>query len=731
MSNRFCLLKLMIVFLCGSCLFGLTSCSSSTGNTEMNITEEKEGVSKEKGGDQPAKSVVGDLISEEVEIIDTSGKDEYERSTDISSVYDPRMFWGLWILKGEKETSNTPSSGAKGVIELNRDKSVSKVEGLPYVIQFGPLRSNEFILSGFGKSISIKDYGYAELLYRLANTSSESREDESYADINNDNGRWCRAAFAVENGTMAFGLFDQFPKRDDMTPGSTVHVTETDYSFDWRGSELKLSLNGDSAVYVPLVYQENQNRITFDGAYNFHQEEEDGFIRLAITGDEVVAEKYFEPKDLVEIDYNADGSGFVITGSDQHQYTYDTYYYSGQTLTLLNEGNIEAFDCSNRNSGRNDSKFRFWPYAEDWVEIDNGDYDIQQMEDLFEIPINFILENRGYPTEIDANLDMEIDSCTVTDYFALKSSSLTYYVKAVNIYNHPVALRDCFICCAYVDGTSSDNKITINDLRIGDAGFLNVKNKYSLPCYRIDHDHIVFTKTRQENIFENDEFIGIDKNSQVLHDDNICRYVFMFKDGVLVSMECEVPSLLYYGLEDNLEFSELENISPSEAAKAMSTRKELVQKLSEAFNEAGINADVNTETGVISLDSEILYDSAKYELKDEGKEYIDGITTALLNTIIDENVKESLDKIEIIGHTDTNGTYAYNLLLSQQRADSVKEYILENAESKLEAGDFESFKFILSAVGKSFNDPVFGEDGLVDMDASRRVEIKFYIKMSK
>ena len=38
---------------------------------------------------------------------------------------------------------------------------------------------------------------------------------------------------------------------------------------------------------------------------------------------------------------------------------------------------------------------------------------------------------------------------------------------------------------------------------------------------------------------------------------------------------------------------------------------------------------------------------------------------------------------------------------------------------------------ILTAKGRSYSDPIYGEDGKIDMDASRRVEFKFRLKDSE
>ena len=106
------------------------------------------------------------------------------------------------------------------------------------------------------------------------------------------------------------------------------------------------------------------------------------------------------------------------------------------------------------------------------------------------------------------------------------------------------------------------------------------------------------------------------------------------------------------------------------------------------------------------------------------------MTEALVKTVTDEKVRNNIESIEIIGHTDQRGTYEYNLELSEKRADAVMKYILHNAEGALEGKDQESFTKMLKSTGKSFNDPVYDDDGQIDMDASRRVEIKFHLNVT-
>ena len=85
-------------------------------------------------------------------------------------------------------------------------------------------------------------------------------------------------------------------------------------------------------------------------------------------------------------------------------------------------------------------------------------------------------------------------------------------------------------------------------------------------------------------------------------------------------------------------------------------------------------------------------------------------------------------EVIIEGHTDTDGSYMYNLDLSQKRALSVCQYCLEYIAND-NRFDEASIRNLLTANGKSWSRPVYKEDGVtIDKDASRRVEFKFRLK---
>lgn len=60
-------------------------------------------------------------------------------------------------------------------------------------------------------------------------------------------------------------------------------------------------------------------------------------------------------------------------------------------------------------------------------------------------------------------------------------------------------------------------------------------------------------------------------------------------------------------------------------------------------------------------------------------------------------------------------------------SDAVLDYCLNSAATTQEQKDH--FGALAQARGYSFSDPVFDENGNVDMEASRRVAVKFYIQV--
>jgi len=146
----------------------------------------------------------------------------------------------------------------------------------------------------------------------------------------------------------------------------------------------------------------------------------------------------------------------------------------------------------------------------------------------------------------------------------------------------------------------------------------------------------------------------------------------------------------------------------------------VVTALKEAL---GDNIDIDKKSGSLRLASNILFGSgdatlkpeAKVELKKAFEEYIGALVT-------NKKIKPHLDKIIIEGHTDSVGSYIYNLNLSQKRALAVMEYLLT-----LDFTSQHNIRPLMTASGRAYLDAIMKND-IEDKEASRRIEIKFRLK---
>ena len=137
----------------------------------------------------------------------------------------------------------------------------------------------------------------------------------------------------------------------------------------------------------------------------------------------------------------------------------------------------------------------------------------------------------------------------------------------------------------------------------------------------------------------------------------------------------------------------------------------------------GDNIDIDKKTGSLRLASNILFDSGTSALKSEAKMSLKRAFEDYIGTLVEnKEIKPHLDKIIIEGHTDSDGTYIYNLNLSQKRALSVMEYLLT-----LDFTKRHNIRPMMTASGRAYLD-IITKDGKEDKEASRRIEIKFRLK---
>mgnify|MGYP000265303911 CR=1 FL=1 len=102
----------------------------------------------------------------------------------------------------------------------------------------------------------------------------------------------------------------------------------------------------------------------------------------------------------------------------------------------------------------------------------------------------------------------------------------------------------------------------------------------------------------------------------------------------------------------------------------------VIQALQQQFNANGINAEINQETGDITLLDSVLFGFNEQELKPEGKLFLSQFIPIYSNVIFsNRDISEEITRVIIEGHTSSDGAMAYNMQLSLGRANSVYQYI--------------------------------------------------------
>lgn len=264
--------------------------------------------------------------------------------------------------------------------------------------------------------------------------------------------------------------------------------------------------------------------------------------------------------------------------------------------------------------------------------------------------------------------------------------------------------------------------LTQNDLRL-------IKNNLNLQEERLeqskqalrDKEAIVFALGKDLNA----TFNTLNKiNSQKAElEANISDYAKLSKELHSNLDEKDKQILILLGQLDKSE-KELQSLRKDfkEAKAKVNTLHFIRENLSTQLkNKLDENISIDAKTGAVSLSSEVLFDKDSYILKDEAranlKKALSGYFNAILN---DENISKNIENIIIEGHTDSDGSYIYNLDLSQKRAYEVMSFIYSFYKD-------ERLQKLLMASGRSFSVPIL-KNGAEDKNLSRRIEIKFSIK---
>lgn len=148
---------------------------------------------------------------------------------------------------------------------------------------------------------------------------------------------------------------------------------------------------------------------------------------------------------------------------------------------------------------------------------------------------------------------------------------------------------------------------------------------------------------------------------------------------------------------------------------AIRTRFELLRKKLEGLTKLGLAVNVRNNKLVISLPGDVLFDTAKDDIKDEGKEILLKVAGVIKG---DESLVGR--SYQVAGHTDDRplkgGRFKDNWGLSLMRARQVLLFLVDPAEGAVPPAKW-------SAAGYSDSDPVVANDTDENRQKNRRCEL--------
>jgi len=159
--------------------------------------------------------------------------------------------------------------------------------------------------------------------------------------------------------------------------------------------------------------------------------------------------------------------------------------------------------------------------------------------------------------------------------------------------------------------------------------------------------------------------------------------------------------------------------------KLVGVKSAIIEELVRALADSNISGASVDESGAIVFSSEMMFDVNRSTLKDVGKAFLNSFIPGYLKVLMSDEYKQYVSQIIVEGHTDTDGTFLKNMQLSQERAYAVLRYILSREFTGISDDAKLRLQEIVTVNGRSYSDPIYNDDGTVDMAASRRVVIKF------
>lgn len=152
-----------------------------------------------------------------------------------------------------------------------------------------------------------------------------------------------------------------------------------------------------------------------------------------------------------------------------------------------------------------------------------------------------------------------------------------------------------------------------------------------------------------------------------------------------------------------------------------------LSRITDSLSKEGVRIAYDSATNTLRFAEDVLFAKNDSELNPEGLAAAQTVARRVLPALLHNRViADQLQEIVIEGHASPEGTFEYNLGLSQRRANAVLTAILEGtAPDSLVA--LAQVRNLLTASGWSYWHPLMNANG-IDSARSRRIEIQIRFK---
>lgn len=142
------------------------------------------------------------------------------------------------------------------------------------------------------------------------------------------------------------------------------------------------------------------------------------------------------------------------------------------------------------------------------------------------------------------------------------------------------------------------------------------------------------------------------------------------------------------------------------------------------------NASIDSKELIFRFkDPDALFEFGQSEIKPEFEFILNDFFPRYVAILFRPEFRENIEEIRIEGHTDSRGSYYYNMELSQHRTRSVLNYVLE--QTLPEDYDKTWIQMNLTANGLSFSKPIDHSDTELGRSLNRRVEFRIRTNAEK